>query len=418
MATIDTDNHIDISKPPKLKFNLVTACFLVMVLFAGLLIWTVSTPKFFIIGGGSTSVQPILDDFTHQYEQLPNGRQPIIYNAIGSAASLTGVQDGAYSFGFLSETVTDSQAKSLWDSHKILRFVIARDYILLVYHLPTGVTVGPSSKSTEDFFGYHLGFGSIVANPSQPDESLATNLQDLYNGTKTWKDVFPDLQGANANQKAYGVTREDGSGTRSYFEKAVIKTKNYNFDSVVSSNGAMVSTIDNTPGSIGYVSFSFADTIARNYNQNIKIGAVKDSPISKWQLPYDPITEKTKNKNLTFNDKYNLNRPFTGIVNTKAQHFVTTLKFIAWMIDPYANQESVIDKLTPANAAYWSRKEGEAPVGEDDSFWNRYNNNAGEYGVPDSIYLEIKKHGFYQYGNPDMIPGFFKDSKLPPVVTG
>ena len=412
MATIDTDNHIDISKPPKLKFNLVTACFLVMVLFAGLLIWTVSTPKFFIIGGGSTSVQPILDDFTHQYEKLPNGRQPIIYNAIGSAASLTGVQDGAYSFGFLSETVTDSQAKSLWDSHKILRFVIARDYILLVYHLPTGVTVGniPPGESKSDIYGKHLGFGE----DSEKSDSLATNLQGLYNGTKTWKDVFPDLQGANANQKAYGVTREDGSGTRSYFEKAVIKTKNYNFDSVVSSNGGMVSTINNTPGSIGYVSFSFADTIVRNYKQNIQIGAVKDSSTSAWQLPY---AEPIKNKNLSFNKNYNLNRPFTGIVNTQAQHFVTALKFIAWMIDPYANQESVIDKLTPANAAYWSRKEGEAPVGQEDDFWNRYNNNAGEYGVPDSIYLEIAKHGFYQYGNRNMIPGLFKDSQLPLLVT-
>ena len=363
MATIDTENHIDISKPPKLKFNLVTACFLVMVLFAGLLIWTVSTPKFFIIGGGSTSVQPILDDFTHQYEQLPNGRQPIIYNAIGSAASLTGVQDGAYSFGFLSETVTDSQAKSLWDSHKILRFVIARDYILLVYHLPTGVTVRNTPNYPDDDYGIHLGFGG-----DSEKNNLATNLQALYDGTKTWKQVFPSLQGANANQKAYGVTREDGSGTRSYFEKAVIKTKNYNFNSVVSSNGAMVSTIDNTPGSIGYVSFSFADTIVRNYKQNIQIGAVKGPQSPDWQLPYAP---PSGNKNLSFNKNYNLNRPFTGIVNTQAQHFVTALKFIAWMIDPYANQESVIDKLTPANAAYWSRKEGEAPVGQEDDFWNR-----------------------------------------------
>ena len=400
-------------KPRRFRLNILWAIALFAIIFAGLLIWTLSTSSFYLVGGGSTSVQPILDDFTHQYRREPQGGSRIIYNSIGSAASLTGVKNKSYAFGFLSETVTDAQAQALWDEYRVLRFVIAKDYVLVIYHLPTGVTVNrDSALTTPDQLtpnGLSLGLG--INENATDTGSVAQNLQALYDGTKTWGEVFPGaLKGANQNQDAYGITREDGSGTRAYFEKSVIRTNNYAFKQVVSSNGEMLESIVNTPGSVGYISFAFADTIYRQFANTVHVAAVKNSVTGNWILPYNRPSQGS----LFFNSQYPLFRFFTGIVNTETPHFSQVLKFLAWIIEPYAAAQTR-SQLSMHNAAYWSLGQGEAPIGGSTPAWQHYNNDATK-SIPDSLYWEITKRGFYTYGSPHAVPGLFKNAIYPLVV--
>ena len=369
-------------KPKRTRFNLALlrnnkgkiALLLFVVLVVSIIIWTVARTNSYIFGGGSTSVQPVLSDLTANYGQINNSRQ-VVYNSLGSQAAITGVENDSYSFGFLSHTIDQPTANKLWGNYGIVPFVFGRDYVMLVYHLPNGVKlnrvgqgsvvgINPSTgkKSTTGGTPY-LSFDG-GANAGAP--SLQKMLQDIYqkNPTKTWSDLFGknSFTGVNANQVPISVTREEGSGTKEFFDGLLGPGKtgvgDDNGQIVATSNGSMLSTIENTPNSIGFVSYSYLKEVI---NAGLNIGAANTTKNGEPMIPY--TTNHGKND---FNNDYTLTRPFSGILNTRSKNYQASLRFIAWMLDySYYAQEKTpqIDrpKLTePASyyADYWYEQQG------------------------------------------------------------
>ncbi|UZQ29815.1 MAG: phosphate ABC transporter substrate-binding protein [Spiroplasma phoeniceum] len=350
-----------------------------LVLVTSIIIWTIASASNVIVAGGSTSVAQVMANITEQYKR--DNEEDILYNSLGSVAALVGVKNGTYAFGFLSKDVNStpkpgdnrSNAQQLWADYHTGRFVFARDYIILVYHLPNGCQINPHQDSLQfqSFFG---GEGTKLIRKIYTDPNF------------TWQQPFgSQLVCSSVSNKFYTLTRESGSGTRDFFESAVIKRKKYETNQVASSNGSMYQAISATPGSIGYISFSYIKRIISNEDLGAKaIASVISEGSTESELPYKVI-----NNNYEFNPAYSLTRPFTGIINYQGKQFNNALHFIAWMLDPlpYSKTKTKLRngkenpyynrnfKLSPHDAAYWYMEEGEEPLSIDDFSFRKYNNN-------------------------------------------
>ena len=131
--------------------------------------------------------------------------------------------------------------------------------------------------------------------------------------------------GANANQVPISVTREEGSGTKEFFDGLLGPGKtgvgDDNGQIVATSNGSMLSTIENTPNSIGFVSYSYLKEVL---DAGLNIGAANTTKNGEPMIPY--TTNGGKND---FNNDYTLTRPFSGILNTRSKNYQASLRFIA-----------------------------------------------------------------------------------------
>lgn len=72
------------------------------------------------------------------------------------------------------------------------------------------------------------------------------------------------------------ISREAGSGTRKFFEQAILQSKrNYHADQYVGSNQLMLDTVSKTKNSIGYLSFEYAAKIlTTTLRDKVHVGAV------------------------------------------------------------------------------------------------------------------------------------------------
>lgn len=370
--------NILIKKIINSKIFIFISFFLILVI--SIIIWTIikSLNNNIIIAGGSTSVVQIMTNITEQYKY--DNKKDILYNSSGSSAALVGVKNGSYSFGFLSKDINSTpefndnnfNARQLWSEYNTVRFVFARDYIILIYHLPNGCQINPKQNSLQfkSFFG---GEGTKLINKIYTDSNF------------TWKKAFGNQLICNNNDKFYTITRESGSGTRFFFDSYIIENKKYETNQINLSNGSVFQTILNTPGSIGYISFSYIKRIIDNkYLGKKSIASVIMKNNGEPELPYKII-----NNNYEFNPNYFLTRPFTGIINYKINNFINVLSFIAWIIDPMPYSKTkyklLNGKINPYydsnfilnkhHAAYWYIKEKIEPLSFDDFFFKKYNNN-------------------------------------------
>ncbi|WP_425377613.1 phosphate ABC transporter substrate-binding protein [Spiroplasma endosymbiont of Polydrusus pterygomalis] len=360
--------------------KMITLICLVLVLVISIIIWSIAAVNNVIVAGGSTSVAQIMANVREQYKR--DHKEDVLYNSLGSAAARVGVTNRSYAFGFLSKDIPSTpqpgdnrgNARQLWEDERIERFVIARDYIVLIYHLPVDCEIKPEQESLQ-FKSFDGGEGTKL-------------IRQIYtNRNFTWQDAFGEqLVCSTGNEnKFYTLTRESGSGTRDFFESKVIQSKNHETNQVASSNGSMYQAIATVPGSIGYISFSYIREIINNENLGKKaFASVIGNKTTKPELPYKII-----DNNYEFNPAYSLTRPFTGIINYQGKQFGRVLAFIAWMLDPlpYSKTKPKLRngddnpyyvptfKLTEHDAAYWYIKEGGEPLTFDDILFRKYNNN-------------------------------------------
>ena len=100
---------------------------------------------------------------------------------------------------------------------------------------------------------------AVVVNPSNEIKFITQDqVKNIYLGTIT---KWTEINGANVpgtNNQIVVVGRDSASGTRTYFDEVVLlkatPTKNM---LEKNSNGAILQTIAQTPGSIGYISIGF-----------------------------------------------------------------------------------------------------------------------------------------------------------------
>lgn len=102
---------------------------------------------------------------------------------------------------------------------------------------------------------------SVVINPTNPVSKLTREqLEGIFTGKITnWSAV------GGSDLKIVVYSRETSSGTYEFFKESVLKNKNY-MSSILSmpSTGAIVQSIAQTPGAIGYVGFAYTNASVKD----------------------------------------------------------------------------------------------------------------------------------------------------------
>ncbi len=355
----------------KLLNKKIIALFLSVAIAISIIIWTFSSTISFIIGGGSTSVLPVMNNLTERYVQISKNKTKILYNGLGSASALTGVKDGAYAFGLLSESLSDSEQKKLWNQNKVVRFAFARDYIVLMVHLPKSLELSNTviSKKMGNKTYKFLSLGNFGTDKTKQYE-LTNKIRSIYtNSSNSWENIFgTQLTGNGINDKITSIGRENGSGTRKFFDKSIIKKSDYYQNITTTSNGQMKSNLLNSDkGSIGYLSFDYIEDIVKNPTSNRTYPICYKDKDGKYVLPFK--ANPNNPDKITFNSQYKVSRLFTGIINTKVKNFEQSMSFIAWMLD-------YTEKPTNMNADYYYIKNGCEPLSRTDPEGERYNGDS------------------------------------------
>jgi len=174
---------------------------------------------------GSTTVLPIAEECARVFmEQRPGDR--VFVSGGGSSHGVKAVADGTMGIGTASRDLTDSEMEAHPD---LAVHAIARDGIAIVVH------------------------------PENPVDGLTMEeLQGIYTGEITnWKDV------GGVDLKIMVVSREEGSGTRGYFENAVMRSTGKEITDhaiIQDSNGKIRTTVAGDKHSIGFLSLGYASS--------------------------------------------------------------------------------------------------------------------------------------------------------------
>jgi phosphate transport system substrate-binding protein len=124
---------------------------------------------------------------------------------------------------------------------------------------------------------------SVIVNPANKVSQLTREqLEGIFTGKITnWKEVGGD------DEKIVAYSRESSSGTFEFFKEHILNNKNYGTAILMMpATGAVVQSVSQTKGAIGYVGFAYLD-------KNVK--ALKVS-FDKGQSFNAPSVENAKNK--------------------------------------------------------------------------------------------------------------------------
>ncbi|PKL58138.1 MAG: phosphate-binding protein [Methanomicrobiales archaeon HGW-Methanomicrobiales-5] len=100
---------------------------------------------------------------------------------------------------------------------------------------------------------------AVIVNPANTIQYITLDqAKDIYLGKITKWTEIPGANVPNTNNQIVIIGRDSASGTRSYFDESVLlKATPTNKMLEKNSNGAVLQTVAQTPGSIGYVSIGF-----------------------------------------------------------------------------------------------------------------------------------------------------------------
>ena len=173
---------------------------------------------------GSTTVSPYMLKVQEVYEPENDVRLYITSNGSGTGATAT--INGSADIAMLSRDLKSSETEA-----GLVQTVIGIDGIMAIVNDDAGIT-----------------------------DITAAQLARIYSGEITnWSELGGNDLGINV------ISREEGSGTRDGFES--ILTKAYPDYAITSSTitqastSAVLSTVNNTTGAIGYVSLGYADKV-------------------------------------------------------------------------------------------------------------------------------------------------------------
>jgi len=177
---------------------------------------------------GSTTVLPIAQAEADAYQDL-NKQANIQVTGGGSAVGVQAIGDKTTDIGMSSRDISSDEMKKYPD---LVPTDIATDAIVL------------------------------IVNPANPVSSITLDqARGIYNGTyQGWNS---DNIGGTAT---YIVTigRDAASGTRVYFNDAVMHGEKYRSDMrEMNSNGGVKQAVAETPGAIGYVGLGFIDSTVK-----------------------------------------------------------------------------------------------------------------------------------------------------------
>lgn len=232
---------------------------------------------------GSTSVQPVASQLADVYmKKHPDVR--INVQGGGSGLGIRSVSQGIIDIGTSSKALNENESVGL------KQYLIGKDGVL------------------------------VVVNSDNPLDGLnSSQIKDIYSGKITnWKDV------GGPNAKINVITREDGSGTRSVFQKIVMGKDKIRADAVVlTSTESIAQSVKGDPNAIGYMSLT-------SYKGDIKA------------LKVDGVypTEET-----IFNGTYPIQNPFLFL--TKGEPEGVVKDFIDFCLSPEGQEIVKSEKVVP-----------------------------------------------------------------------
>ncbi len=146
-----------------------------------------------------------------------------------------------------------------------------KDGYLLASHLP----------DDDNLLAWPIGQDGIavITNPQNPIESLSSEqLRSIYQGhVGRWSDI------GGLELPLTVISREDGSSTRTEFEKLLLGERMTTKSAQIApSSAAVISSVAGIPNSIGYVSMSYLDSSV----QAVAIDGVLPSPDTVYNNTY------------------------------------------------------------------------------------------------------------------------------------
>lgn len=205
---------------------------------------------------GSTSVGPLMEKLSEEYEKL-NGNVSIEINQVGSSAGIKDVINGVVEFGMSSRELKDEEKEEINET------VIAYDGI------------------------------ALIINNNNPIENIKMEeIKGIYTGEITnWNQI-----NGGEDSEIVVISREDGSGTRDAFQDIIgYSSENIRIDTLISNgNGGIKKMVEGNENAIAFVSFEYLDEDVKA----LKVDGIKAN------------TEEVINKN------YKISREFL-LVNKK-----------------------------------------------------------------------------------------------------
>ncbi|MCL2071497.1 MAG: phosphate ABC transporter substrate-binding protein [Oscillospiraceae bacterium] len=231
--------------------------------------------KSHVVVAGSTSVQPYMEVLAEEYVKFyPDSAVDV--QGGGSSAGISAVGSGIADIGMSSRSLSESEVE-------LYQFTtIAKDGLALIVH------------------------------PENPVDNLTLEqIRDIYTGEITdWSQVSDQFEG-----DIFPITREEGSGTRSFFEEFVMDGQRITSKAIVQSTNGTIRTLvsGNARGNkqaIGFISLGVLELPGQNPVKGLQIGGVA------------PTTENLAN------GSYELFRPFLVVVGEEREESTHFIDFI------------------------------------------------------------------------------------------
>lgn len=233
---------------------------------------------------GSTSVQPVANKLAEIYmEKHPNIK--INVQGGGSGLGIRSVSQGIIDIGTSSKGLNSNESAGL------NQYLIGKDGVVIAVNLNNSL-----------------------------DGLNKSQIRDIYSGKITnWKDV------GGPDAKINVITREDGSGTRSVFQKIVMGNDKIRGDAVVlTSTESIVQSVKGDPSAIGYMSMT-------GFNGDLKA------------LKVDGVYPSEES---IFNGSYAIQNPFLFL--TKGEPKGIVQDFINFCLSPEGQDIVRSEKVVPS----------------------------------------------------------------------
>lgn len=185
---------------------------------------------------GSSTVLPVAQKTAEVYMKQ-NPKATIIVEGGGSGVGIAALLDGTTDIANASREMKAKETKIFKSKKKVpVVHVVGRDAL------------------------------SVIVHPSNPVKSLSIEqVASIFKGKiKNWKEV------GGKDMPVVAIARESSSGTYGFFKSKVLKKKAYASTCLSSSsNGAMVQSVSQTEGAIGYAGLAYV-------NDNVRALSIKN----------------------------------------------------------------------------------------------------------------------------------------------
>ena len=227
---------------------------------------------------GSTSMEKVIGSLKEQFQKDNDGQVTVSYDATGSGAGIEAVTNGTTDIGLSSRALKDEETSAGL----------------------TGTTVALD------------GIAVIVNADSQVSDLSVEQIGQIFSGQITnWKDVG----GADAEIACIG--REANSGTRDGFESITDTKDKCKLSQELTSTGAVIEAVKNSPNAIGYASLSAVE--GKDGIKSLTVGGVA-------------CTEET-----VLDGTYQIQRPFVLVTKNDTPLSEAAQAFFDYATSPAAN---------------------------------------------------------------------------------